>query len=134
MESHIYHPRANGLAERAVQTVNRALQVWSPNINVSFGAFLPRALVTHRNTSKKRGKIPVELLLGRRVRLTTSNSRFRLVRTHSIQGQRKNKDSSCYLHHQEEPEHIFHTARKLSTDYSSEQQPNCETGRGQCEN
>ena len=69
MESPVCHPRANGLAERAVQTVKRALQAWSPNLNVSFGAFLQKALMTHRNTSKTRGKTPVELLLGRRVRL-----------------------------------------------------------------
>ena len=69
MESPIYHPRANGLAERAVQTVKRALQAWSPKLNLSFGAFLLRALMTYRNTSKTRSKTPVELLLGSRVRL-----------------------------------------------------------------
>ena len=69
MESIIEHPRANGLAERAVQTVKRALQAWSPNPNVSFGAFLQMTLMTHRNTSKTRGQTPVELLLGRSVRL-----------------------------------------------------------------
>ena len=69
MESPVYHPRASGIAERAVQTVKRALQAWSPNINVSFAAFMLRALMTHRNTSKTRGKTPVEILLGRRVRL-----------------------------------------------------------------
>ena len=69
MESPIYHPRANGIAERAVQTVKWAIQAWSPNLNLSFGAFLQRALMTHRNTSKTRGKTPVELLLGRKVRL-----------------------------------------------------------------
>ena len=69
MESPVYHPRANGLAERAVQTVKRALPAWSPKLNVSFGAFLQKALMTHRNTSKTRSKTPVELLLGRRVRL-----------------------------------------------------------------
>ena len=69
MESPDYHQRANGLAERAVQTVKRALQSWSPILNVSFGAFLQKALMTHRNTSKTRGKILVELLSRRRVRL-----------------------------------------------------------------
>ena len=69
MESTVYHPRANGLAERAVQIVKRALQAWSPNLNVSFGAFLHRALMTHRNTSKTRSKTSFEILLGHRVRL-----------------------------------------------------------------
>ena len=69
METPIYHQRANGVAKRAVQTVKRAIQAWSPNLNVSFGAFLQRALMTHRNTSTTRGKTPVELLLGRKVRL-----------------------------------------------------------------
>ena len=69
MEYPIYHPRANGIAERAVQTVKRAIQAWSPNLNASFGAFLQRFLMTHRETSKTRGKTPVELLLGRKVRL-----------------------------------------------------------------
>ena len=69
MESPIYHPRANAIAEKAVQTVKRVIQAWSPNLNVSYGAFLQRALMTHRNTSTTRGKTPVELLLGRKVRL-----------------------------------------------------------------
>ena len=62
MESPVYHPRANGLAERSDQTKKRALQACSPNINVSFGAFLQKAMMTHRNTSKARSKTPVELL------------------------------------------------------------------------
>ena len=69
MESPIYHARANGIAERAVQTVKRAIRAWSPNLNGSFGAFLQRALMTHRKTSKTWGKTPVELLRGRKVRL-----------------------------------------------------------------
>ena len=54
--------KINTRNERAVQTVIRAIQAWSPNLNVSFGAFLQWALMTHRNTSKMRGKTPVELL------------------------------------------------------------------------
>ena len=33
-ESLTYHQRANGIAERAVQTVKWAIQAWSPNLNV----------------------------------------------------------------------------------------------------
>ena len=69
IESPVYQPRANGLAGRACQTVKRALQALSPNLNISLGAFLKWTLVTRLNTSKTRGKTPVELLLGRRVRL-----------------------------------------------------------------
>ena len=68
IESPIYHSKANVFAEPAVQTRKRAVQAWSQNLNVSFGAFLQRALMTHRNTSKTRGKTPLELLLGRKVR------------------------------------------------------------------
>ena len=35
MESSVNHSRANGLTERAIQTVKRALQAWSPNLNAS---------------------------------------------------------------------------------------------------
>ena len=56
MESLIYRWRANGLAGRRVQAVKRAIQAWCPNLNVSFGAFLQRSLMTHQNTSNRRGK------------------------------------------------------------------------------
>ena len=69
MESPFYRPRAFGLAKIAVHTVRRALQALSTNLNESFGAFLQKALMTNRNTSKTRGKTPIERLLGRRVRL-----------------------------------------------------------------
>ena len=38
---------------------------------------------------------------------STSNSRFRLVRFNSVQGQWEDEDSSCYPHHQEGLKHIF---------------------------
>ena len=40
MESPMYPRRANGIAERGVQTVKRAIQAWSPNLNVSFALVL----------------------------------------------------------------------------------------------
>ena len=69
MESPVYPPRANGLAETAAQTVKRALQAWSPNLNLSFRAFMQRAPMTQRSISKTMGKTPVGLLLRRHVRL-----------------------------------------------------------------
>ena len=72
MEPPVYRPRANGLTESVIQTVKPELQAWSPNLNVSFGTFLQRTLMTHRNTSKTRSKTPVELLLGRRVRISAT--------------------------------------------------------------
>ena len=57
MESLIYLQRGNGIAERAVQTRKQANQAWSPNLNVSLSVFLQRVLMTHRNTSKTRGKL-----------------------------------------------------------------------------
>ena len=67
--SSVYHSRADGLAERAVHTVKRAPQAYSPNLNVLFGVLLLRALIIHRNFLKTWGKTRVELVLGRRVRV-----------------------------------------------------------------
>ena len=70
MESFIYHPRANWFAEWAVQKLKRnglfmpGAQIWMCQL---FG-WLQRVLMTQRNTFKTLGKIPVELLLGRKVR------------------------------------------------------------------
>ena len=65
LESPVYNPRSNGLAERAVQTVKKAMRAWNWSLPVSFHAFL----FTHRNTSSVRGKTPSEVLLGRKMRL-----------------------------------------------------------------
>ena len=69
LESPIYNPRSNGLAERAAQTVKKAMRAWISSLCVSFHAFLQRVLFTHRNTSSVRGKTPSEVLLGRKMRL-----------------------------------------------------------------
>ena len=69
LESPIYNPRSNGLAELAVQTVKKAMRAWNSSLRVCFHAFLQRVLFTHRNTSFVRGKTPSEILLGRKMRL-----------------------------------------------------------------
>ena len=69
-ESSVYHPRADGLTDRAVQTMKQQIQARSLNLNVSFRAFLQRALMTLRNNLKTRNKTPGELRSRRRVRLT----------------------------------------------------------------
>ena len=61
--------RSNGLAELAVQTVKKAMREWNSSLRVSFNAFLQRVLFTHRNTPSVRGKTPLEVLLGRKMRL-----------------------------------------------------------------
>ena len=58
MELSVYNPRANRLPERSVQA-------WSRYLNMSIGAFLQRAQMADRNTSKARSKTPAEFLLGR---------------------------------------------------------------------
>ena len=90
MESPIYHPRANGLAERAGQKMKRALQAWRPNLNVSCGAFLQWAQITHCNTSKTRSKNPVEVLLGSSVR-TPAIADFVLCETVLFKANEKTK-------------------------------------------
>ena len=88
-ESPVYHPRANRLAEGAIQRVKGAFKAWSPNLNMPFRGFV----WTHRNTSKTRDEASVELLLGRRCRLEPVAG-VPFVRSLSIQGLGKDKDSS----------------------------------------
>ena len=73
MESLVHHPRANGLAERAVQTVKRALQACSPNLKVSLEHSCQGHwwhIATHFKDEERKQRTQSE---------TTSNSRFRLV-------------------------------------------------------
>jgi hypothetical protein len=69
IESPLYYPRANGLAERAVQTIKRAMNSWDPIMRVTFHAYLMKVLLAHRNTSNARSKTPSEILNGRKVRV-----------------------------------------------------------------
>lgn len=70
MESPPYSPQSNGAAERAVQTIKKALQAWTQRLtHGSFVAFLQKALLHHRNSSTSRGRTPAELVLGRRLRV-----------------------------------------------------------------
>lgn len=69
LESPIYHPRANGAAERSVQTIKRALNGWvSANAHVPFGEFLKKVLFHHRISSHSRGISPAEIVFGRQIR------------------------------------------------------------------
>ena len=61
LESPIYNPRSDGLAEQAVQTVKKAMRAWNSSLRVGFHAFLQRVLFTL--------KTPSEILLGRKMRL-----------------------------------------------------------------
>ena len=69
MKSPVYYPRANELDESAAQTVNGHFKRGLPTIMCHLEHSCKRALMAHRNNSKTRSKTPVELLLGRRVRL-----------------------------------------------------------------
>lgn len=63
-----YHPKTNGLAERAVRTFKErftAIKSSSSDVNLT----LQRFLMSYRNTPhKSTGRSPAELLLGRRIR------------------------------------------------------------------
>ena len=78
--------------------------------------------MTHRNTSKTRGKTPVEILLGRRVRLPAIAD-FDLCEPIAFKAnERQTVVPATFIIRKG-----LNTSRKLSTDYSSERQPNCET-------
>ena len=61
-----YHPRSNGLAERAVQTFKTAMKKLEGPIHVRISRFLLQYRVTPQTTT---GQSPSELLTGRRLRI-----------------------------------------------------------------
>ena len=67
MESPPYFPQANGSAERAVQTVKRALSCWK-DTKQDFDVFLQRVLFNHRIASNSRGRSPAEIVFGKPLR------------------------------------------------------------------
>ena len=76
MFSPIYSPRSNGQAERAVQTIKRAVAAWSPQL-CSFDAFLHKVLFNLRCTrSGTREKSPSEIIMGRTLRMPIVERRF----------------------------------------------------------
>ena len=87
MESPIYHPRANGQAERAVQTVKLAKKAWGKHSSVIFCVF-----PTSTNGAWKNGKIPWQGENTMRTCSWTKNQinyhrRFWRMRTNSLQAE-----------------------------------------------
>ena len=69
-ESPAYFPRSNGLAERAVQTVKRALKAYDEvQAHQSFNEYLQKVLFHHRVSSCSRGVSPSELVFGKKLRV-----------------------------------------------------------------
>ena len=67
MFTHPYHPSSNGLAERTVQTLNKALRSNSEsNIELSISRFLLQYRITPHSTTNIS---PSEMLMSRRIRL-----------------------------------------------------------------
>ena len=60
-----YHPRSNGLAERAVQTFKAAMKKMDGPLHIRIARFLFSYRITPQSTT---GRSPAELLFGRRLR------------------------------------------------------------------
>ena len=68
IDTPLYSPRSNGLAERAVQTLKRSLKFYNKDIGCSLTTYIDKVLFSHRNFSNARGDTPAKLLLGKNLR------------------------------------------------------------------
>ena len=64
IDTPLFSPRSNRLAERAVQTLKRSLKFYNKDIGCSLTTYLDKVLFSHRNSSIARGNTPAKLLLG----------------------------------------------------------------------
>ena len=68
IDTPLYSPRSNGLAERAVQTLKRSLKFYNKDIGYSMTTYIDKVLFSHRNSSNARGDTPAKLTLGKNLR------------------------------------------------------------------
>ena len=60
IDTPLYSPRSNGLAERAVQTLKRSLKFYNKDIGCSLTTYIDKVLFSHRNSSNARGDTPAK--------------------------------------------------------------------------
>ena len=86
-----YHPRSNGLAERAVQTFKNAIKKMDGPLHERIARFLFSYRITPQSTT---GQSPAELLMGRRVRsvLDTAHPDF----THPLQKEKTHSTTRSF--------------------------------------
>lgn len=136
METPPYFPRANGSAERAVQTVKRAMACWK-DTRQDFDAFLQRVLFSHRIASSSRGRSPAEIVFGRTLRapvvspFSQGQTLIYKPTSKSIPTKvqflmSKGKNTSWVMNFREEPQVILASNNQLAfsnhTDHSTQNQ------------
>ena len=68
-----YHPQSNGVAERMVWVIKDGVSCFNPSKS-TFMEFLQRLLLVHRNTSRRDGQAPAEIIFRRKLRCPISVS------------------------------------------------------------